>query len=258
MEEKEIKTSNKSNWGSESRSDDETLFLEGAHSRTFEFIHAFKVFFEMLKGFRRLHFLGPCVTVFGSARFDKKHVYYELAREMGWQLASHGFGVMTGGGPGTMEAANHGAKLGGGYSVGCNITLPKEQKPNAYLDLWVEFKYFMVRKFMLAKYSYGFVALPGGFGTLDELFGVLTLIQTGKMNHYPVVLLGTEFWTPLRDLIEKRLVEAKTIDQEDTKYLYFTDSAEDAASFIQGVAMGRFNLKLKRSMRPSRLLGEHK
>jgi uncharacterized protein (TIGR00730 family) len=192
------------------------------------------------------------VTVFGSARFDANHRYYHLGLELGRELAQNGFAVMTGGGPGIMEAANRGAREAGGRSLGCNITLPQEQKPNPYLDLWMEFRYFMVRKFMLAKYSFGFVALPGGFGTLDELFGVLTLIQTKKMKNFPVVLMGTEYWEPLRNLVEGRLVEAKTIDPEDTQFLFFTDSSEEAARFILDIATRDFHVRI----RPRKILGE--
>lgn len=248
----DIKASNRSKWGVNSRNKEEKDFLEGPKSRSFEFKHAFAVFTEMILGFRRFHFLGPCVTVFGSARFDPKHKYYDLAYEVGVELAFKGFAVMTGGGPGIMEAANKGAQSVKGYSVGCNITLPREQKPNAYLDRWMEFKYFMVRKYMLAKYSYGFVAMPGGFGTLDELFGILTLIQTKKMKNFPVVMMGTEYWEPLRQLIEETLVQAKTIDSVDTKTLYFTDSPSEAASFIQSIATKKFHLKI----RPRKILGE--
>jgi uncharacterized protein (TIGR00730 family) len=247
-------TSNPTQWGNRSRNSSEKVFLEGPRSRTLEARHAFEVCFEMIKGFRKFHFLGPCVTVFGSARFAENHKYYKLAFEIGQELSLKGFAIMTGGGPGIMEAANRGAKSMDGCSVGCNITLPKEQKPNPFLDEWMEFKYFMVRKFMLAKYSYGFVALPGGFGTLDELFGVLTLIQTRKMKDFPVVLMGTEFWEPLRKLIEERLIEAQTINSEDMRTLTFTDSPTEAAAFIQNVATKKFNLKI----RASRLLRERK
>jgi uncharacterized protein (TIGR00730 family) len=226
-----------------SRDHREQEFLEGPHSRTFEFVHAFQVFFEMIKAFRHLHFLGPCVTVFGSARFGEDHVYYQLARQVAQQLSLKGFCIMTGGGPGVMEAANRGAKDMNGRSVGCNITLPKEQRPNPYLDSWLEFKYFMVRKFMLAKYSYGFVALPGGFGTLDELFEVLTLIQTGKMRDFPVVLMGLDFWQPVKSLIEQQLLAAGTIDGDDIKTVYFTDSPQEAADFIYQIALEKFNLR---------------
>jgi uncharacterized protein (TIGR00730 family) len=244
------------NWGTESRDKRERIFLEGPQSRSFEFVHAFQVFFEMIKGFRRLHFVGPCVTVFGSARFDERHQYYDLARATGSELAKCGFVVMTGGGPGIMEGANRGAKEAGGYSIGCNITLPKEQRPNDYLDRWLEFKYFMVRKFMLAKYSYGFIAMPGGFGTLDELFEVLTLIQTGKMKNFPVVLMGKEFWKPLIELLEQRLLLGKTIDKEDIETLFLTDSPQEAASFILSIAKRDFSLREKRTKMPSKILGE--
>lgn len=247
-----IEASNRSHWGESSRDEEERVFLEGPGKRFSEIKHAFHVFIEMLIGLRKFHFIGPCVTVFGSARFDQDHKYYKLSYEVGRELARMGFAVMTGGGPGTMEAANKGARDYGGCSLGCNITLPKEQTPNPYLDLWMEFKYFMVRKFMLAKFSYGFVALPGGFGTLDELFGILTLIQTRKMKNFPVVLVGKEFWEPLRHLIEVQLVEAKTIDPEDVKTITFTDSPEEAARFIQSIATKKFEIKI----RAHRLLGE--
>lgn len=233
-------------WAKESRDQEERIYLEGPKSRFFEIHHAINVGTEMLKGLSKFNSLGPCVTVFGSARFTEQHEYYQLALKVGAELSRKGFTVMTGGGPGIMEAANKGAKSIGGRSVGCNITLPREQVPNKYLDMWMEFKYFMVRKFMLAKFSFGFVALPGGFGTLDELFGVLTLIQTKKIRNFPIVLMGTEFWEPLRSLIEDRLVSAKTIYPEDTKYIYFTDSPEEAAQFIQSIALDKFSLKIKR------------
>ncbi len=248
----EEKTSNTTEWGSHSRDQKERIFLEGPKSRSFEFFHAFEVGIEMIKGFRKFHFIGPCVTVFGSARFAPDHIYYSLARQTGRELVRHGFAVMTGGGPGIMEAANRGAKDEGGVSIGCNITLPKEQSHNSYLDLWMEFKYFMVRKFMLAKYSYGFIAMPGGFGTLDELFNVLTLIQTGKMKDFPVVLMGMDYWKPLRTLIEETLVDSRTIDGEDTKFLTFTDDPVYAAKFISELAQKKFNLKA----RPHKFLGE--
>src|SRR5262249_9523341 len=158
-----------------------------------------------------LHFVGPCVTVFGSARFKEDHPYYELARTVGQRLAKLGFTVMTGAGPGIMEAANRGAKDVGGYSVGCNIVLPHEQKINAYLDRVVTFRHFYVRKVMLVKYSYAFAVLPGGLGTLDELFEAATLIQTGKIQNFPVVLFRKDYWQPLVDLL-REMVDVGTID----------------------------------------------
>jgi uncharacterized protein (TIGR00730 family) len=237
-----------SGWGKDSRSQAERVFLEGPSSRGHELYRAWQIFLELVRGFRALHFVGPCVTVFGSARFTEDQPHYRTARELGGELARLGFTVMTGGGPGIMEAANRGAREAGGCSVGCNITLAHEQKPNAWLDRWVEFKYFMVRKFMLAKYSYGFVAMPGGFGTLDELFGVLTLIQTGKMEGFPVVLMGLEYWQPLRELIERTLVGAGTIDEADARLILFTDSPREAAEHLQRVASQQFGVALSRKL----------
>lgn len=232
-------------WGNDSRTHAEEKFLEGPHSKGYELFRAIDIFVQLIRGFRKFHRLGPCVTVFGSARFAEDHPAYSLAREMGQEIAKRGFGVMTGGGPGVMEGANRGAQEAGGVSVGCNITLPHEQHPNAYLDLWVEFKYFMVRKFILAKYSYGFVALPGGFGTLDELFGVLTLIQTGKMRNYPVILLGTEYWNPLRTMIDQHFVGNGTIDGRHAKLIFYTDSPKDAADHLEKIALKEYGLKFK-------------
>lgn len=226
------KTDDRQDWGKESPDKSEKKLLEGPKTPVTEIFHAFKVFFEMCGAFRKLHFIGPCVTVFGSARFKEDHQYYKLAERVGQKLALNGFAVMTGGGPGIMEAANKGARSVRGMSVGCNIVLPREQKHNPYLDLWLEFKYFMVRKFMLAKFSYGFVVLPGGFGTLDELFNVLTLVQTKKMKNFPIVLIGTEFWLPLKRLIEETLIPVGTIDQADMDLILFTDEPEHAAQFI--------------------------
>lgn len=243
------------NWGKTPRDDAEQKFLDGPRSRAFEFLHAFQVFFEMIAGFRRLHFVGPCVTVFGSARFAENHPHYQLARQVGQEVARRGFVIMTGGGPGIMEAANRGAQDVKGRSIGCNITLAQEQKPNPFLDSWIEFKYFMVRKFMLAKYSYGFIAMPGGFGTLDELFEVLTLIQTRKMRNFPVVLMGKDYWDPLRQLMEALLRE-KTIVAEDFSDMLFTDDPMEAADFILKVAKDKFAIQERKAPRPSRFFGE--
>lgn len=158
----------------------EIKFLEGPQSRWKELKFAFKVFAEFIRGYRQLAFVGPCVTIFGSARFHPGDKYYELTEKVGAEVAKMGFTVLTGGGPGLMEAANKGAKEVGGRSVGCNIILPHEQKPNPYLDRWVNIRYFFVRKTLLIKYSYAFICMPGGFGTLDELFEAITLIQTKK------------------------------------------------------------------------------
>ena len=229
-------------WGKRTRDDDERKFLQGPRPRGTELVEAMRISAELVEGFRRLHFLGPCVTVFGSARFKEDPRYYVLAREVGARLARAGFTVMTGGGPGIMEAANRGAKEAGGYSVGCNITLPSEQKPNPYLDRWVEFRYFSVRKMLLEKYSYAFIAMPGGIGTLDEIFETSVLIQTGKMKEFPFVLMGTDFWRPLVSYLRDGLLAAQTIDEADTKRWIVTDSPEEAVALIRDRAMTQFGL----------------
>src|ERR1700693_3713455 len=179
---------------------EERVFLEGPRSRGSELKSVLTILVEFIRGFRALHFVGPCVTVFGSARFSEDHPYYALAREVGRRLARMGFTVMTGGGPGIMEAANRGAKDEGGFSVGCNIELPVEQKLNPYVDRSVTFRHFFVRKLMLVKYSYAFVVMPGGVGTMDELFEALTLIQTKKIADFPLVLMDRAYWRLLLDL----------------------------------------------------------
>jgi uncharacterized protein (TIGR00730 family) len=220
----------------------EQRFLQGPQPRGFELLRAIRIFFELLHGLRTFSFLGPCVTVFGSARFTEEHPYYQMARRVGALLAHAGFTVMTGGGPGIMEAANRGARDAGGRSVGCNIQLAHEQKPNPYLDRYVTFQHFYVRKVMLVKYSYAFIALPGGFGTLDEIFETATLIQTEKIKNFPLVLMGKEFWGPLLDFLRGRLVQAKTIDPLDAERILVTDSPEEAVGSITDVAMRQFGL----------------
>src|ERR1044072_4796369 len=229
-------------WGVAPGHADVVRFLEGPQNRTSDLLRAVRIFFEFMRGFRALHFVGPCVTVFGSARFPENHRYYELARQCGAELARAGFTVMTGGGPGIMAAANRGAKDVGGRSIGCNIELPKEQRPNPYLDRWITFRHFFVRKVMLVKYSYAFVALPGGFGTLDEMFEVATLVQTGKVKEFPIVLLGQEYWRPLTDFVRNRLMVEGTIDPGDAQILFTTDSVEEAVAHVADVGMRRFGL----------------
>ncbi|MBE7172071.1 MAG: TIGR00730 family Rossman fold protein [Williamsia sp.] len=235
----------------------ETEFLEGPHSRRKEFAFLLQVLKEFVWGLRKLHFIGPCVTVFGSARFSEDHPYYKTARQIGQGVAQLGFTVITGGGPGIMEAANRGAKDVGGRSVGCNIILPREQHPNQYLDKWVDFDYFFVRKTLLSKYSYAFVVLPGGYGTLDEFFEAITLIQTGKFQRFPVVLMGKEYHTHLIQHIEK-LVAEKTIDPLDSRLFLLTDSVEEALAHIQKYAIEGFGLKKRKQMKAWKLLGEKK
>lgn len=208
-------------------------FLEGPRARVSEFLRATRIFAEFIRGFRALHFVGPCVTVFGSARFAAGHPYYEMGREVGKRIAKTGLTTMTGGGPGIMESANRGAREAGGRSIGCNIILPMEQQPNPYVDKFVEFKYFFVRKVMLVKYSYAFVVLPGGFGTMDELFEALTLVQTRKIENFPVVLMGESYWRPLLEFLQSTMVAAKTISPEDINLLTVTDSPDVAIKAIR-------------------------
>jgi uncharacterized protein (TIGR00730 family) len=231
----------------------ERVFLEGPQPRKWEFWTLLRIMREFIRGFRVLHFVGPCVTVFGSARFKEDHRFYEMARQVGRQLTDIGFTVMTGGGPGIMEAANRGAKEAGGISVGCNIVLPREQSANPYLDHVVTFRYFFIRKVMLLKYSYAFVVMPGGVGTMDEMFEALTLIQTRKILEFPVVLMGVEYWQPLIEML-KRMVDAATISPEDLNLVKLTDSIDEAMAHIQKHAIEKFGLR--RAPKRSRLLGE--
>lgn len=248
--------SSTTHWGKASPAPEIAQFLQGPQNRGFELGRAVGIFFEIMKGFRKLHFVGPCVTVFGSARFTAEHPHYVLARDVGQRLARAGFTVMTGGGPGIMEAANRGAKEVGGYSVGCNIELPQEQKPNPYLDRWVTFRHFFVRKLMLVKYSYAFIAMPGGFGTLDEIFETATLIQTHKIKDFPLILVGKDYWQPLLDFLRGGLIEAKTIDPIDAKRILATDSAEEAALWARDAALRQFGLSYGAKIKPRWWLGE--
>jgi len=221
-------------WPSDSPSTFEERLLSGRRSTPAELRAALKILTEFLHGLRAFRRIPPCVTVFGSARFAPGHQYYELARSVGREIAKAGYGVMTGGGPGVMEAANRGAREAGGVSLGCNIRLPREQQPNAYLDRFVEFDHFFVRKVMLVKYSRAFVLLPGGFGTMDEIFETLTLIQTRKMKSFPVITLGGEFWDHLRPFLRSTMLEHGTIDPADLDLVTMTDSAEEAVAAIRG------------------------
>jgi uncharacterized protein (TIGR00730 family) len=223
-------------------SNNERQFLRGPQSRGSELLRTMRIGREFIMGFRKLHFVGPCVTVFGSARFPEGHPYYELGREVGSRLAQAGFTVMTGGGPGLMEAANRGAKDANGRTVGCNIHLPEEQAPNPYLDVVINFEHFYVRKVMLLKYSYAFVVLPGGFGTLDEVFETATLIQTGKIQDFPIVLMGESFWHPFFAFMRETLVKEGTIEERDLQLLQLTDDPEEAVRDIREAGMGRFGL----------------
>ncbi len=210
----------------------EKVFLTGRRSREADLESAVRIFLEFLRGFETLVFPGPCVTVFGSARFGEDHRYYKLARELGSELARAGYTVMTGGGPGIMEAANRGAKEAGGHSVGCNIQLPREQKPNPYVDRFIEFEHFFVRKTMLIKYSSAFVLMPGGFGTLDELFEVSTLIQTKKLEAFPIICMGGAYWENLQTFFRETLLAEGTVSSPDVELIVSAASVEEAVRHI--------------------------
>ena len=228
--------------------DPDVILLEGPHSRRSELQLILVAVRDFISGFRALHFVGPCVTVFGSARTPESHPAYAMARAMGAGLTRLGFTVMTGGGPGIMEAANRGAKEVGGRSVGCNIELPFEQTSNVYLDRCVRLHYFFVRKALLVKYSYAFVVMPGGVGTLDELFEALALIQNEKIKDFPVVIMGTDYWRQLIGFIEQ-MAERGKISSADLKLIYATDSVEEAIAHIRAKAIERFGLRRVAHMR---------
>ncbi|HEY0895797.1 MAG TPA: TIGR00730 family Rossman fold protein [Sphingobacteriaceae bacterium] len=195
----------------------------------------FKIMAEFVDGFEKLARIGPCVSIFGSARTDKESPYYKLAEDCARLLTERGYGVISGGGPGIMEAANKGAYEAGGKSVGLNIDLPFEQFHNKYIDRdkLLEFDYFFVRKVMFMKYSQGFIVLPGGFGTMDEMFEALTLIQTGKIARFPIVLVGTDYWKGLIDWVKATMLETeKNINAEDLNLFRLVDTAEEAAEHI--------------------------
>ncbi len=225
----------------------EHIFLDGPKSRGYELGFAFRVFKQFIKGFRALHFMGPCVTVFGSARFKEDHPYYQEAREFGRRIAALGFTTMTGGGPGIMEAANRGAYESGGVSVGCNIQLPFEQKENPYLHKSVTFEHFFVRKVLLIKYSYAFIIMPGGFGTMDEFFETLTLVQTKTITQFPIVLFGKEYYRELLDTISD-MAEKGTIAKEDMDLVLVTDDIDEAMAHIHNYITTNYKIKPRKRL----------
>jgi len=235
---------------------EERAFLDGSRNRFKELWFTFKVQYHFIRAFRKLHFIGPCVTVFGSARFEPTNPYYAKAEEVGKALSELGFAVMTGGGPGIMEAANKGAFENNGYSVGCNIILPFEQAANPYLHKWIDIPYFFVRKFVLLKYSYAFIVMPGGIGTLDELFEALTLIQTKMILHFPVVLFGKEYHKELYEHIQL-MADNESISKEDMELLFLTDSVEDMVNHLKIHAVKEFGL-VKKPMQTRWWFGESK
>jgi uncharacterized protein (TIGR00730 family) len=194
----------------------------------------FKIMAEFVDGFEKLGKIGPCVSIFGSARFTPENKYYQLAQEIAYKLCSEGYGIITGGGPGIMEAANKGAKAAGGKSVGLNIELPFEQSSNAYIDhdKLITFDYFFVRKLMFIKYAQGFVVMPGGFGTMDELFEALTLIQTKKIGKFPIVLVGKEYWSGMLAWVKSVLIDEKTVDESDLNLVLIAEDANHAVKHI--------------------------
>jgi uncharacterized protein (TIGR00730 family) len=218
----------------------EPLYLEGPRSRVSELGFAWNIFRELIRGFRTLHFVGPCITVFGSARFKEDQPYYQSAREFGRQIASMGLTTLTGGGPGAMEAANRGAFEAGGRSVGCNIKLPFEQKPNPYVQTTITFDHFFVRKVMMVKYSYAFIIIPGGFGTMDEFFETLTLVQTKTLIQFPLVLFGKTYYRELWDYIGY-MAEQGTISKEDLSLVLLTDSIPEAMEHIGNFIRKNYN-----------------
>jgi len=236
---------------------DEIQFLDGPQSRLKEFKFAMKTALELILGFRALHFVGPCITIFGSARFKEDHPYYDLTRRVAAELAKLGFTILTGGGPGLMEAANRGAKDVGGHSVGCNIQLPVEQQPNPYLDKWVIMKHFFLRKVLLVKYSFAFVVMPGGYGTMDEYFEALTLIQTHKIKDFPIIIVGKEYHKELLAHIEI-MKEQATIGPLDNRLFLVTDDIKEATEVIRERSIKQYGLKPKARMRPFNWLFEHK
>lgn len=224
------------------------VYLDGPKSRGYELKFAWKAFRQLIEGFRTFHFVGPCIAVFGSARFKENHEYYECAREFGKRIAEMGFTTMTGGGPGIMEAANRGAYEAGGMSVGCNIRLPFEQTGNKYMHKWMTFDHFFTRKTLLIKYSYAFIIMPGGFGTMDELFETLTLVQTKTITGFPIVMFGKSFykelWEAMHDFANKG-----TISEEDMNLVLLTDDVSEAMEHIRKYIQTNYKVRPRKPRR---------
>jgi uncharacterized protein (TIGR00730 family) len=225
----------------------EHVYLEGPKSRGYELAFAWKVFRQFIMGFRCLHFVGPCITVFGSARVREDNPYYISAREFGKRIAATGFTTMTGGGPGIMEAANRGAFENGGRSVGCNIKLPFEQVANKYLHTQVTFDHFFVRKTLMVKYSYAFIIMPGGFGTMDEFFETLTLVQTKTLTTFPLVLFGKEFYKDLWEAMQL-MADKGTIAREDLDLVLLTDDVNHAMDHISKFIRTNYKIRPRKRL----------
>jgi uncharacterized protein (TIGR00730 family) len=223
------------------------IYLEGPKSRIYEFGFAWRIFTELIKGFRTLHFIGPCITVFGSARFKEDNFYYQTARAFGKEIAAMGFTTMTGGGPGIMEAANRGAFENKGASAGCNIQLPYEQMLNPYTQTSITFTHFFVRKTMMIKYSYAFIIMPGGFGTMDEFFETLTLVQTKMLAQFPIVLFGKQYYKQLWELLTY-MAEQSTISIQDLSLVLLTDSVEEAMLHVKTYISSNYELKHRKRL----------
>ena len=215
------------------------LIKDAFEQKTLHEIHTtdswrvFKIISELVEGFEKLARIGPCVSIFGSARTHHNHKYYKLAEDIAYKLTQKGYGVITGGGPGIMEAANKGATRGKGKSVGINIDLPFEQKPNPYANVTIDYKYFFIRKVMFIKYAMAYVILPGGFGTMDELFEALTLIQTKRIRSFPVILMGSDYWEGLIDWLKKTMLGEGKVSPEDADLFQIIDDPESVVRHIQ-------------------------
>ena len=230
-------------------------FFEGPQSRWRDFKFTISTFLQLIKGFRTLHFVGPCITFFGSARFKEDHKYYQLTREIASEMAKLGFTIITGGGPGLMEAANKGAKDVGGRSIGCNIKLPKEQLPNPFVDKMLILKYFFIRKILLVKYSYAFIVMPGGYGTMDEYFEALTLIQTKTILDFPVIIFDPDFYGDLANQINKMEKEGTLSAKDKTQFL-LTESVEEAVKLVKERCIKNHHLSKEKQIPPLKWLFE--
>lgn len=226
---------------------EQPVYLEGPKPLVYELKFAWRVFREFIHAFKKLHKAGPCITVFGSARFDEHHPYYIAAMEFGKRISELGITTMTGGGPGVMEAANRGAFEAGGPSIGCNIKLPFEQKPNPWVNISITLDHFFTRKVIMVKYSYAFIILPGGFGTMDEFFETLTLVQTKSIIQFPIVLFGVKYYQPLFEYLHL-MVHKGTISQEDLNLVLLTDSIDGAMLHIQTYLKQNYVVKRRKRL----------